>query len=272
MMVGRDVNLEVARAKADAGDPVLEVGHLTVLDHNLPVVDDVSFTVRSGEILAVAGVDGNGQSQLVDAVCGLRRAAAGWIHLDGHDVTRARPGELFERGLAHVPEDRQRTGMVGSFAVQDNLVLNRWNRRPFSRGLRIDRGAVRANAEKLVEEFDIRTSSVEVPMETLSGGNQQKVVVAREFSGVGRLLVLAQPTRGLDVGSVQYIHTRVVERRDAGAAVLLVSSELDEVLALADRVAVMYRGRVVGVLEGDRITRDNVGLLMAGQELPEAVA
>ena len=272
LMVGRDVKLEVDRTPAEGGDPVLEVGHLTVLDHNHPVVDDVNFTVRSGEILAIAGVDGNGQSQLVDTICGLRRAAAGWVHLDGHDVTKAKPGELFERGLAHVPEDRQRTGMVGSFAVQDNLVLNRWNRRPFARGLRIDRAALKENAEKLVEEFDIRTPSVEVPIDTLSGGNQQKVIVAREFSGKARMLVLSQPTRGLDVGSVQYIHTRVVERRDAGAAVLLVSSELDEVLALADRVAVMYRGRIVGVLAGDRITRENVGLLMAGQDLPEAVA
>jgi ABC-type uncharacterized transport system ATPase subunit len=190
------------------------------------------------------------------------------VLLNDRDVTGADPNELFDLGVAHVPEDRQRHGLVGPFPVQDNLVLNRWKSKPYARGWRIDRGAVRDNAEKLVSDFDIRTSSVEAPVATLSGGNQQKVIIARELSRPGSLVILSQPTRGLDVGSIQYIHARAVERRDAGEAVLLVSSELDEVLALADRVAVMYRGRIVGILEDERLTRENVGLLMAGSSLP----
>jgi simple sugar transport system ATP-binding protein len=271
MMVGHELSLTVDRAPAKAASTVLEVRDLTVLERGTPVVDDVTFDVRAGEILAVAGVSGNGQTELVEALTGLRLPAAGTIHLDGDDITKTPPAGLFERGLAFVPEDRQREGLVGSFPVRDNLVLNRWSKRPFARGLRIDRDAVRANAEALVEQFDIRTPSVDVPVETLSGGNQQKVIVAREFSKGGKLLIMSQPTRGLDVGSIHYIHTRTVEQRDAGAAVLLVSFELDEVMALADRVAVMYRGRIIGMLEGDRLSRQNVGLLMAGQSLPEEV-
>jgi general nucleoside transport system ATP-binding protein len=274
LMVGRDVKLVVDKEPAESGGRVvLDVDDLTVLDdREHAVVDGVSLDVRAGEILAVAGVDGNGQTELVHAICGLHRPTAGTIRLDGTDVTGADPGRLFDLGLSYVPEDRQRDGLVGPFAVEDNLVLNRWRKRPFANGLRINRAAVRSNAEQLVGDFDIRTSSVDAPVDTLSGGNQQKVIIARELSREGSLAVLSQPTRGLDVGSIQYIHARAVERRDAGAAVLLVSSELDEVLALADRVAVMYRGKIIGVLEGDRITRDNVGLLMAGAELPEQVA
>jgi len=273
MMVGRDVKLVIDKTQATGGDVVLDIDDLTVLDdRDHPVVDGIDLQVKAGEILAVAGVDGNGQTQLVQAITGLRKPTAGTVTLDGEDVTGMGPSDLFDRGLAHVPEDRQRHGLVGPFGLDDNLMLNRWRSKPFARGLRIDRDAVRANAEKLIADFDIRTSSSSVPVDTLSGGNQQKVIIARELSRGGKLIVLSQPTRGLDVGSIQYIHGRAVEARDGGAAVLLVSSELDEVLALADRVAVMYRGRVIGLLEGDRMTRDNIGLLMAGSELPEAAA
>jgi simple sugar transport system ATP-binding protein len=274
LMVGHAMSLTIDKAPpSDTGRPVvLEVRDLTVLERGSPVVDAVDLQVRSGEILAVAGVSGNGQTELVQAITGSRAAASGSITFDGTDVTAASPAEMFRRGLAFVPEDRQRDGLVGSFPVRDNLVLNEWHRRPFSRGIRVDRGAVRRHADELVEQFDIRAASVDVPVETLSGGNQQKVIVAREFSKGGKLLVMSQPTRGLDVGSIHYIHTRTVEQRDAGAAVLLVSFELDEVMALADRVAVMYRGRIIGTLDGDRLTRENVGLLMAGHPLPEAAA
>jgi len=271
MMVGHEVTMTVERAPASAGATVLEVRDVTVLERDAPVVDDVSFDVRAGEILAIAGVSGNGQTELVETLTGLRIPASGTIHLDGADVTKLGPARLFDRGLAFVPEDRQRDGLVGSFPVRDNLVLNRWGKRPFARGIRIDRDAVRRNAEDLVAQFDIRTASIDTPAETLSGGNQQKVIVAREFSKEGKLLVLSQPTRGLDIGSTTYIHRRIVEQRDAGAAVVLVSFELDEVLALADRVVVMYRGRVIGELEGERLTRQHVGLLMAGQQLDEEV-
>jgi general nucleoside transport system ATP-binding protein len=272
MMVGREIAMTVDKAPASAADVVLDVRELTVLDRDVPVVDAVTFDVRAGEIVAIAGVSGNGQTELVQAVTGARSPAAGTVVLDGVDVTGASPASLFSRGVAYVPEDRQRDGLVGTFPVSDNLVLNRWNRKPFARGLRVDRGALRTNATELVEQFDIRTTSVDAPAETLSGGNQQKVIIAREFSKGGRLLVLSQPTRGLDVGSIEYIHRRVVEQRDGGAAVLLVSYELDEVLALADRVVVMCGGRVTGVVAGDRLTRDNVGLLMGGQALPEEAA
>jgi general nucleoside transport system ATP-binding protein len=273
MMVGREVKLVVDKAPAEAGTPVLEVEGLDVLDERgQQVVDGVSFEIRAGEILAVAGVQGNGQTELVEALTGLRPPAAGTVRLDGEDVTGARPGVLFARGVAHVPEDRQRDGLVGTFPVKDNLVLNMVKRRPFSSGIRVDRGAIQSSAERLVQDFDIRTSSVDAAASTLSGGNQQKVIVAREFSHARRLLIASQPTRGLDVGSIQYIHARIVEKRDEGAAVLIVSSELDEVLALADRVAVMYRGRIVGILDRSDATRDELGLLMAGSSREEAAA
>jgi simple sugar transport system ATP-binding protein len=264
-MVGRDVQLVVDRSAAEPADVVLRVSDLRVRDERDQLaVADVSFDVRAGEIVAVAGVQGNGQSELVQAIVGLRRPTAGRIELDGADVTFADPGRMVELGVAHVPEDRQRDGLIPSFPVSDNLVLNLTRRSPYSKRMRMDRRAIRENAERLVRDFDIRTPSVDVPVGTLSGGNQQKVIVGREMSHAERLLVLSQPTRGLDVGSIQYIHRRIVEARDAGLGVLLNSSELDEVLALADRVIVMYRGRVIGEVTGDEATRDSVGMLMAG--------
>jgi len=264
-MVGHDVQLVVDRSPAAAASVVLDVSGLRVRDEREQLaVADVSFQVRAGEIVAIAGVQGNGQTELVDAIVGLRRPTAGHVVLDGTDVTGATPARMVELGVAHVPEDRQREGLIASFPVADNLVLNLARRRPFSRGIRIDRRAIRQNAEQLVRDFDIRTPSVEVGVGTLSGGNQQKVIVGREMSHAERLLVLSQPTRGLDVGSIQYIHRRIVEARDQGLAVLLSSSELDEVLALADRVLVMYRGGIIGEVSGDAATRESVGLLMAG--------
>jgi general nucleoside transport system ATP-binding protein len=265
LMVGRDVQLVVDKGPAEPGRPVLEVSDVAVRDdRGHRVVDGVSFTVRAGEILAVAGVQGNGQTELIEAICGLRPPDAGTIRLDGSDVTGEGPDHLFRAGLAHVPEDRQRDGLVGSFPVASNLVLNQIRDRRFSRRGRIDRRAVRRHAADLVDEFDVRTPSIDAAASTLSGGNQQKVIIAREFFHGDRLLVLSQPTRGLDVGSIQYIHRQVVAKRDEGAAVLLNSSELDEVLALADRIAVIYRGRIVGVVDRADANRELIGLLMAG--------
>ena len=265
MMVGRDVKLVVDKEAATPGEPVLSVDELAVADdRGQRVVDGVSFDVRAGEILALAGVQGNGQTELVEAITGLRPARSGSVRFDGRDITGWTPDDLFRAGLAHVPEDRQRDGLIGSFAVSSNLVLNQIDERPFSRRLRIDRRAVRRHAEELVEQFDVRTASVQSAASTLSGGNQQKVIIAREFFHADRLLVLSQPTRGLDVGSIQYIHRQVVAKRDEGVGVLLNSSELDEVLALADRVAVIYRGRIVGVIDREEASRERIGLLMAG--------
>jgi simple sugar transport system ATP-binding protein len=265
MMVGREVQLLVDKPPAEAGEPVLRIRGLVVSDdRHHRVVDGVSLDVRAGEILAVAGVQGNGQSELIDAVCGLRGVDAGTVQIDGADVTGHSPRQMYAAGLAHVPEDRQREGLVGSFPLTSNLVLNQIGAKPFSRRGRIDRGAVRRHATQLVEDFDVRTPSVDAAASTLSGGNQQKVIIAREFVHARRLLVLSQPTRGLDVGSIQYIHRRVVEKRDEGVAVLLNSSELDEVLALADRIAVVYRGRIVGIVDRADASRELLGLLMAG--------
>jgi general nucleoside transport system ATP-binding protein len=265
MMVGHDVQLVVDKTAAEPGAPVLEIDGLVVTDdRGHRVVDGVSLDVRAGEILALAGVQGNGQSELVEAVCGLRTPSGGSVRLDGADMTGRPPRDIFGAGVAHVPEDRQRDGLIGSFPVADNLVLNQIDARAFSRWGRVDRAAVREHAANLVDEFDVRTPSVGTAASTLSGGNQQKVIVAREFFHARRLLVLSQPTRGLDVGSIQYIHRQVVAKRDEGVAVLLNSSELDEVLALADRIAVIYQGRIVGVVDRADASRELLGLLMAG--------
>jgi ABC-type uncharacterized transport system ATPase subunit len=223
----------------------------------------VSLEVRAGEILGIAGVAGNGQDELVEALTGLRRAAAGSMRLEGRDITHASPRHRTEAGMAYVPGDRQRFGLVLSFPVSDNLVLTTYYRRPFSLGLAREDDAIEAWAEKAVTEFDIRTPSTSVSAGTLSGGNQQKVVVAREFSRDLSALILDQPTRGLDVGSIEFIHRQAIAKRNEGTAILLVSAELDEVLELSDRIGVMYRGQVVALMDGRGANREEVGLLMA---------
>jgi simple sugar transport system ATP-binding protein len=270
MMVGRAVQLEVYKGPAQPGGPVLTVSTLKVLDDRGGVaVDGVSFEVRAGEIVAVAGVQGNGQTELIEALTGLRPVVAGRVELDGKDITGAPAQRLFDAQVAHVPEDRQRDGLVLSFPVKDNLVLNRYARPPFARGIVIDRGAIARQAKRLVKEFDIRTPSIDTPAAALSGGNQQKVIVAREFTHGDKLLIASQPTRGLDVGSIQYIHERLVAKRDQGAAVLLVSTELDEIMSLADRIIVMYRGRIIGDRPAAETDRGEIGRLMAGQAAEE---
>ncbi|HLM64902.1 MAG TPA: ABC transporter ATP-binding protein [Acidimicrobiales bacterium] len=272
MMVGHDVKLVVDKDPSDPGEPVLDVRDLVVTDERgHRVVDGLSLDVRAGEIVAVAGVQGNGQTQLVEALTGLRSPDGGTVVLDGVDVTGANPDDLFDAGLAHVPEDRQRDGLIGPFDLASNMVLNQLGQAPFSKRGRVDRKAVRRHAERLVDDFDVRTPSVDVHAETLSGGNQQKVIIAREFFHARRLLVMSQPTRGLDVGSIQYIHRQIVAKRDEGVAVLVNSSELDEVLALADRVAIMVNGRIVDFLDRSEANRQRCGLLMAGS-VEEAAA
>ena len=265
MMVGRAVQFVVDRRPASPGNVTLEVRGLSVQDdRGMVAVEDLSVDVRAGEILAIAGVRGNGQTELIESITGLRSPFAGSVTLDGTDVTGAAAADRFRRGMGHIPQDRQDEGLVGAFSVADNLVLNTHDWPEFTRGPVRDRSAVDSHAVRLVEEFDIRTPSVHTAAGQLSGGNQQKVVVAREFGHSHRMLVADQPTQGLDVGSIQFIHGRIVAARDGGAAVLIVSSDLDEVLALADRVAVMFEGRIAGVLEGDDIDRARIGLLMAG--------
>jgi len=265
MMVGRQVLLQVEKAPAQPGEPVLDVKDLEVMDDRGNVaVRGVSFQVQAGEILGVAGVQGNGQTELVQALTGLRQPLAGEVHILDGDFTGVSPRQVLERGVAHVPEDRQRDGLVLSFPVADNLILNTYYLPPFARHGMLDREVILATAERGARMFDVRTPSVLTPVSSLSGGNQQKVIVAREFSRPIRLLVASQPTRGLDVGSIEYIHRRIIEKRDEGCAVLLVSPELDEVMGLSDRIAVMYEGRIVDILPADQVTKEEVGLLMAG--------
>lgn len=265
MMVGRGVNLSVDRGVATLGPTVLEVKSLGVRDERGKIaVDQVSFEIRAGEILAVAGVQGNGQTELVEALTGLRSIESGSATMEGHPLPFGSPRKISDMGVAHIPEDRSRDGMIAGMTIAENLVINSYHRAPFSQRGMLNLHSIQDNATKAIGDFDVRTPSSDALIGTLSGGNQQKVILAREFSRDVKLVVAAQPTRGLDVGSIEYIHQRIVERRNAGAAVLIVSTELDEVFALGDRIAVMFQGRLVGVLDGGAATREQVGLLMGG--------
>ncbi|MGH7748980.1 MAG: ABC transporter ATP-binding protein, partial [Candidatus Dormibacteria bacterium] len=247
LMVGRPVQLTVDKTPAEAQDVVLDVAGVTVLDDNgVVLVDDVSFQVRGGEIYAVAGVQGNGQTELTEALVGLTTPASGSIDVAGQRITRRSTDQLLDLGVGYVPEDRLHDGLVGDFTVAENLVLDLYDKPPFASGMAMNLRTIASNAVERVAEFDVRTPSPEAAARTLSGGNQQKVVLARELSRPLKLLIVAQPTRGLDVGSMEFVHRRIVAERDRGAGVVLVSTELDEVLGLADRIGVMYRGRIAG--------------------------
>ncbi|MEM9773293.1 MAG: ABC transporter ATP-binding protein [Chloroflexota bacterium] len=273
MMVGRAVDLDVERDPPKVGSVVLKVDNLTVMDEQSQVaVDQISFELREGEILGVAGIQGNGQTELVGAVTGMTQTSAGKITLLGKDIQNKPPRTITEMGSAHIPEDRQRDGVVSTFPIIDNLALQSYYTEPFSNGVVLNESNMRDNAAKLVEQFDVRTPSIETSVGSLSGGNQQKVIVAREFSRDIKFLVAAQPTRGIDVGSIEYIHSQIVEKRDDGVAVLLVSTELDEVMQLSDRIAVMFDGRITAMVNADDVTKEQVGLLMAGSSLEEVMA
>jgi len=265
MMVGHAIRLGVDRPLAKPGNVVLSVQQLTVADARGHVaVADVSFEVREGEIVTIAGVQGNGQTELVRGLVGLDRVASGRIVVGGHDLTEAPPRRTLSAGVGFVPEDRIKDGLVAEFSVAENLVLDTYYLPPFADGPVLDPLAIRRNAEERIREFDIRTPSPLVPAGALSGGNQQRVVVAREFSRPITLMIASSPTRGLDVGSIEYIHQRIVKLRDRGAAVLIVSTDLDEVLGLGDRIAVMYSGRMEGPFDSNQLTREQIGLMMAG--------
>jgi general nucleoside transport system ATP-binding protein len=272
LMVGRAVELTVHKEEPTLGAPALEVEGLTVIDElGHLVVNDVSFSVRRGEILAVAGVQGNGQTELTEALLGLQPRVQGSIRIDGIELRSASVQRILEAGVGFIPEDRTEDGLVGEFTIAENLMLDRSDGPPFVRAGSIQRGELADFSRARVKEFDVRTESIESKARQLSGGNQQKVVLARELSRDLRLLVAAQPTRGVDVGSIEFIHKRIIATRDAGVPVLVVSTELDEVAALADRIMVMYRGRIVGIVPGDT-PRDVLGLMMAGEQPAEGAA
>jgi simple sugar transport system ATP-binding protein len=266
MMVGREVELTVDKKAMSAGDAVLKVENISVLDDRFQrAVDGISFEVRAGEILAFAGVQGNGQTELAEALMGLRSTLSGFgkITLKGQDVTAASVRKRLDSGIAYIPEDRKTDGLVSEFSIAENLMINASYKSRFTAGPNINFSSRREIANQLVKEFDVRTPSADTPAGKLSGGNQQKVVVARELSRNVDLLIASQPTRGVDVGSIEFIHERIVAERDAGKAVILISTELDEVLSLADRIAVMYRGKIVGIVDPST-SREQLGKMMAG--------
>ena len=273
LMVGRDVELIVPKGPAKPGDVVLHLENVFVRDDRLDMkVNGLDLDVRAGEIVAIAGVQGNGQTELVEAITGLRPLDSGTITIGGQHTEKASPREVSDLGVAHIPEDRGRDGLISPMTVAENYVLDSYYRAPYSKNGVFDLEAVNKAAEAGVKDFDIRTPSIETRAGSLSGGNQQKVVVAREFSVPVQLVIAAQPTRGLDVGSIEYIHRRLVQQRDAGAAIVIVSTELDEVLAVGDRIAVMFDGKIVGTLSGPDATYENLGLLMGGASFGEGSA
>ncbi|MER2134876.1 MAG: ABC transporter ATP-binding protein [Arthrobacter sp.] len=272
MMVGRSVSLNLQKEPAKLGEATFRVRDLVVLsDTGQSVVDHLSFEIAKGEILAVAGVQGNGQTELTEAIMGLQDHVTGSIQLDGEELVGKSVAQIIDAGVGFVPEDRSVDGLVGTFTVAENLVLNRYNKAPFAKGLSMRPATVAKNAAEKIEEFDIRTQSAEAAAGTLSGGNQQKVVMARELSRPLSLFIASQPTRGVDVGSIEFLHKRIVAERDGGTPVMIVSTELDEVLELADRIAVLYSGRLMGIVPGNT-SRDVLGLMMAGMAAEDALS
>ncbi|MHA7248061.1 ABC transporter ATP-binding protein [Arthrobacter tecti] len=271
MMVGRQVSLSLNKAPATPGETTFQVSNLTVAGPSgQKLVDSVSFEIAKGEIVAVAGVQGNGQTELTEAILGLHPHATGSVQLGGKELLGKRVKDIIREGVGFVPEDRKVDGLVGSFSIAENMILNWYNEAPFAKGLAMKPAVVLKNAQEKVAEFDVRTQSAEAPVSTLSGGNQQKVVLARELSRPLNLFIASQPTRGVDVGSIEFLHKRIVAERDSGTPVMIVSTELDEISELADRIAVLHGGQLMGVVPGDT-SRDVLGLMMAGMTAEEAL-
>lgn len=265
MMVGRKVILQVEKEIAHPGALVLDVENLTVIDERRQqVVAGVNLTVQAGEILGIAGVQGNGQTELVEAITGLRNITTGKIKILGQDLTNAAPRAIIEAGVGHIPEDREKHGLVKNYFLTDNMALCTYYQEPFAAGVVMQRPAIDAQADRLIPAFDVRPANPKATAGTLSGGNKQKVIIAREMSRGAKLLIASQPTRGVDVGSIEFIHKQIIAARAEGLGVLLISAELDEILALCDRVAVMFQGSIIATLSIEVATREQLGLLMAG--------
>lgn len=268
MMVGREVLLRVEKEQAKPKDVVLAVENLTANDYrDLPAISNISFEVRSGEILGFAGVEGNGQTELVEVLTGLRKSTAGSIKFNGNNITNKSPRKFKDSGIGNIPEDRHKRGAILDFDISENLILGFQHKKPFSKPFKMDYKAIKDRAKKLIPEFDIRTPSPDVKIRSLSGGNQQKVIVAREISQDPDLLIASQPTRGVDIGAIEFIHRRIIEQRDQGKAVLLVSAELQEVMSLSDRIAVIYEGKIVGIVNSSEADEFKIGAMMTGSSL-----
>ncbi|ACL69634.1 ABC transporter ATP-binding protein [Halothermothrix orenii] len=272
MMVGREVLLRVEKEKANPGEVILEVSNIKARnDRGLMALNGTSFSVRRGEILGIAGVEGNGQSELAEVLTGLREIEDGEIYLKGKNIASYSTRQIIEAGVSYIPEDRQKRGLVLDFALYENLILGNHYRAPYSNGLNMNYNKIRKEVRNLIKDFDIRTPDEDVKAKSLSGGNQQKVIIAREFNREHDLLIAAQPTRGVDVGAIEFIHKQIIEQRDSGKAVLLISLELDEILSLSDRIAVIYEGEIVDILDPDEATEEKLGMLMAGATTNNAV-
>lgn len=268
MMVGRSVSFKVDKGPANPKEPVLSIKDLVVKEaRGYDAVKNISLDVRGGEVLGIAGVDGNGQSELIQAISGLTKVESGTITLDGVDITNNKPRSITETGLGHIPEDRQKLGLILPMRLEENISLQSYYHEPFSKNGFLNHKEIKAYAKRLIEEFDVRTTSEEEPAASLSGGNQQKAIIAREIDRDPSLLIAAQPTRGLDVGAIEYIHKRLIEQRDKGKAVILMSYELDEVMNVSDRIAVMYDGNIIAIVDADQTSEKELGLLMAGVSL-----
>jgi simple sugar transport system ATP-binding protein len=263
-MVGRDVDLVPDKSSVTAGNNILAISNLNIFDNTgRKIVKDLSFEIKAGEILAIAGVQGNGQSEIARAIMNLEAHVTGSIKLDSVEIIGKSVNDTLQSGIAYIPESRELDGLIGSFSIAENLILDTHDLSPVaSRGV-MDMGHIRDNAQKLIKEFDVRTQSIYDTASSLSGGNKQKVVLARELSRSVKLVIASQPTRGLDVGSIEFVYNRLLAERAANKAILLISTELDEVIALADRIAVVYKGEIVGIVKSD-VTREILGLMMAG--------
>ncbi|WP_227764901.1 ABC transporter ATP-binding protein [Zhaonella formicivorans] len=265
LMVGRDVFLRFDKKPCCPGQPVLEMQGVECLNNKgLKALKQLSLTVCAGEVLGIAGVDGNGQSELVETITGLRKVTAGTVKVNGQDVTNKPPREILEHKVAHIPEDRHKRGLVMGMSIKENVMLMSYYKKPFANGLFLDWKYIENFAEELVEQYNVKTPGIEVLAKNLSGGNQQKVILGREISREPNLLIAMHPTRGLDIGATEYVHKRIIQERDRGCGVLLVSTELEEILSLSDRIAVMYGGEIMGIVDAKNANIEELGLMMAG--------
>lgn len=264
-MVGRRVSFKIDKAEPQIGEPVLTMNQVKLTSKdNVPLLNGVDLTVRAGEIVGIAGVDGNGQTELIEALTGLRKINSGTIMLSGNNITNLSARKIIENGISHIPEDRHKHGLVLDFSIRENMILETYYKRPFSKGVLLEQDVITEHAEKLVKAFDVRTPSIETKARSLSGGNQQKAIIAREIDKNPDLLIAAQPTRGLDVGAIEFVHQQLIKQRDEGKAVLLISFELDEIINVADRIAVIYGGKIIGEVYPKDTNDQELGLMMAG--------
>ncbi|WLD95213.1 ABC transporter ATP-binding protein [Alkalihalobacillus sp. AL-G] len=267
MMVGRDVSFTIEKDEAKPQQSVLEIENITVKDsRGISAINGLNLTVRAGEIIGIAGVDGNGQTELIEAITGLRKVSSGKVQLNGNDITNHKPRKVTEAGVGHIPQDRHKHGLVLDFSIGENMVLQTYYQEPFSKYKQLNANQIFSKAKQLIDQFDVRTPSVQTMARALSGGNQQKAIIAREVDRSPDLLIAAQPTRGLDVGAIEFIHSKLIEERDANKAVLLVSFELEEVMNVSDRIAVIYEGEIVAIVDPKEISEQELGLLMAGSK------